>query len=512
MTGPRLWRITPGHEVEPLPEPQDIQWVNVRGGPAEGRGSVMAASDGAVWFAAQPGYIARYFRNRTTVYCWKEGFDGGLCRLIQEGKDGRIYAATHETVMVFDPRKPAAPPPAWAPDWQEFRTTRQRLLPDGRGGLWAGLAEYAEGLSHWDGKAWQHAPVPYRDGLQDLYVDNRGHLLTSNLDFAIGHEPVGYDTVEELFEAAAKDGCRWARLNGRNGNITITSDGKIALTTQRKYFDGNEWIAYGLGPQWHVDATFESARYGFLLRSFETFFAPTDAGVERITDFKDPKALWMIGPAGVQPYEQELIARAPGDYVPLQTRNSALFTLSPSGPKLWDGKPFARPAGDPNRLVSGRFDCIRPSPRDGFCWIEFSGGLSRRLIGGYEFPCDFANTPMFGEIGGSLVIEDAAGNLWMQSGQTAFMRRPPKITIKSLDPLTAIDGVVQARFEVASPTLDSRSIKLLARFKEGTWQYVPGPRIRLAVPAGDGADEIEVIAVDPLGGTTAPLHLRLERK
>lgn len=150
--------------------------------------------------------------------------------------------------------------PAVAPSSEVFRATRP-LLQTGDGKIFAVLRQKESALSEWDGKKWQHHPLP--NGLQlwgdcQLLTDskNRVWFIDGNWNPDPRLRPcLIFDSTSGKFErysgfptALQAQAAKLADTRLGNGDAIFTAafsrDGRICYedrTTEVRYFDGHEW-------------------------------------------------------------------------------------------------------------------------------------------------------------------------------------------------------------------------------------------------------------------------------
>ena len=452
--------LKPNSEILPRDETRELEWVHGR--TQKSPRPVLVASDGTVWFAEARGGIAAYRDGTLTRFGWRQGIKRE-CNWLAEGLRGEIYAGTKykptEALHVFHSSKSPDELPKWAELWHEHWLTCSVIVPEDGRGMWMCLADRPRKISCWDGHDWTDMSVPFdtANTVRWLLPDDQGrvvvHTSRSRPDtYLVGTDTsTGYASPQNAIAAAVEKGARRFFSNPRAPSCLVTDEGEIWLAyaehSSLELFDGRRWGSFG----------FQS---------------------ERITRL-DPDRKYDVV---VCMESGKRFGYDRGQFV-----------------QLPDGTPSPRPRGDEPILF--------PSAAGGQ-WIK-PPRLEpvMRSFGGMEFACDFTETPFPRDFKPSLVLEDAAGNLWIamwRSGNEPrlFMKGMSRFRLRADDLPKRASQSVSLDVNVLLDGEPQNGWRLFYRLNGGDWQGGElGPALKIEFPE-DGTYEVEVIGLGPLGGTT----------
>ena len=539
-------RLSPRGALEVIPGSRDVRWENASSIPQMFPfRPVLQARDGAVWVGQPAGRIGRWTKWAVRFYGWKEGVVGGAVTHFVEGTDGTIYALTWTSILRFDPE---GMPPPLSPEmqrWTELRTLHGPPAADGKGGIWAFLADRTDEVSRWDGREWRHVKFPLKadPGTQvRTMADDRGHLLVDLVsDEAQAHYDISvegyrqYPTREALLEAAARDGARSLRGSGEytmDDRVVIGGDGRIFFITRsemvivgdeghfvysHRYYDGRAWkeapsheylralyasdrngfvAQFELPPQEHMD----HGRGRWPPLGMEPYVSLFDSALRGADADAGNEPRLMMGPDGIQPFESSMVARRPDQYVPVERfweegrERTILLRRQPLKTPL----EYVRGDGMPD---GGSLGHVMPSALGGQ-WAPMN---SHRIMGARCSRYDLRGTPLQG-LQPRWIADDTGGNVWFSTGgSTVFMRSPEGFGIRPLDAPATVPagGEATFHFSIQSVSYPPADIRLFWRYAGNAWMGGDKTDTLLIPLPKPGEYDIEVLGMDPLGATTA---------
>ena len=458
----RGWRFlvlgTDGRIVRRV-DPAEINWQQSRF--AYRPDALLRASDGKIWFAEVRGGIVAYRNGTFTHFGWRDGIRTA-CNWLAEGPDGTICAGATQigtdVVYAFKETQHKERPPAWMDFWHEFRFASGTAVPDFAGGVWMCLQERPGMLSRWDGKQWHDTAVPFDTAkVRWLGVDDRGRVIARVLSrkseaYLVGPEgATGYFSVRHAISAAVEQGARQFRFAGRYPSVVVLDDGRIWYVRDvheaPSYFDGKNWRTVKLGH-------------------------------DRVWEFRrdDEHDVVLVTTRGK--------AYAYADHQLTLVGNV-------------EGPP------DSTKYVPGSF-----ASRTGGCWRQPAKGHPfHRQLGERMIRCDFSETPFPSRYIPWWIFNDAAGNVWIEGGwqgtpRHMFMKQVSGFELKPASIPAEAAGSATANVHVVLDEKPQTGWRLFYHLNGGEWQGgEPAPQFTIEFPE-DGAYEVEVIGLGPLGGTT----------
>jgi hypothetical protein len=468
------WEVGRDGSVEPTGNTEVLGWRNLRRW--QYPRSVLALAEGTIWFGTPRDGIGRWRALETHLFDWRSGI-GGEIRVLCEGPGSVIYAASGGGIFRFDPNRPPQTEPSWVSHWEEYRLSAGAPLRDGEGRLWMFLEDRPGEVSRWDGSGWTQFEVPFETRkVGRMVADDRGHLLVTMSAHPDGCFDVGPEGVErlasleDLLETAASAGARRFFPEPSIRGCVVQDDGRIWFAYQGyqavHLYDGERWDQLTLREP--VYDVFEGAGGEIRIRTQSDRFFTYDRGqlVERPPTAED-RARVLFGSGQAPPYEEEAARLGVQTFV--------------------------------------------PGFRGGH-WSRFPREPAFRFLGSKAIPCDFRRSPPADRTNSiEAILEDAGGNLWIDTGPYFGTR---SVFLKKL-----------STFEIRADTLPLRARRTLAlepevsfagepvggallfwRLDGGAWQGGDSARVEIEF-RDDGRHEIEVAAMDPLGGLT-PKALR----
>jgi hypothetical protein len=415
---------------------------------------------------------------------------------------------------VFRPDVPAPPPAADLALWTDYRTDRHGIVRDGKGGLWMFLADRPGQASRWDGNAWGHVKVPFDTKKASRCLgDDRGHLLVEVEGDDAGAYDVAPDGVRRqaafpaVLAAAVKAGVRQFEPSPDYAGCAVTDGGEIWFGAANDkvvhHYDGRAWseAAVGIAPGGIV----LSPRHGVLIADHAYklgFYILRDGHLESIAELNRKAARGMLGPWGLQPFEESLLDRRPDAYVPIDF--AGRWELYPLVRIREDGRTYST-RGDPWTSYWSRI--IPAAGGVGFWSSKDPGGsMPLRLVSGVEFPCDFVRTPLDGETV-CQAMDDPAHNVWFTTVESAevrhvWVKRLDGFRIKVAEMPAESERQLKVQAEAVLPGLRADRLGLLWRVDDGPWRRgFPGGEATVLF-AASGPHDVQIMGVDPTGGTT----------
>jgi hypothetical protein len=439
-----------------------------------------------------------------------------------EDAKGNIYAASRASVDVFRPDEPLPPPPTALEIWEEYLVPSEhdtyRPLRDGDGNIWMCLKDHPGEFSRWDGYQWHHFKVPFDTSkVGSALVDDRGHVLfkmTSYPEGCFDVSPDGvkrYEDFEVMLVGAVTEGANRFFFNPREFYGCYVLEGRKIWYGYRnhnefKYFDGERWDVFKMRTGFAF--MFESPKYGILLRTWKYGYYAYDRG--QILEIECPRYLgsrWILGPQNIQPFEEELLRSRPGPYTLVELGSDGNYYLL-YGPIDKGVGQFSEATYVTGDVLPQDTLPLTPSCFDGYWMEQPSVGAPFRISVGRVFKCDFSGTPLAGrEKDISLVLEDRAHNLWIGAGwdgrdRHVFLKHLSDFRLKIGDIPAEVKRSVDITAEPLLPGLEAKDLRIFWRLDGGLWRGGnQGNSATIRFPA-DGDYRIEVMGMDPQGGTS----------
>ncbi|MEO8499028.1 MAG: hypothetical protein ABI614_28525, partial [Planctomycetota bacterium] len=336
-------------------------------------------------------------------------------------------------------------------------------------------------------------------------ADDQGHILLVAGTECYDIHPDGVSTFPNVQAAVLAAVARGVRRFDADGGIqvSVVGDNQIWIGGQNvaevHHYDGERWeslkLSDGLG------GLLTSPQHGILLRGQNSKFYEYDRGQLKFVTDTSSHTRWLWSSAMMQPYESALLDQRPHDYVIVQ--HGALTTrVQEIGT---DGQPkTVFVPGD--TLPRGWWVTLTRGFRVGH-WTDYAAGPIYRLLGNRAIQCAWQQTPLMGlEYAIRQVIEDRAGNLWIYESGRVFMKRPGDFELNAVGAPRIEDDEVQFEVKAADAWQGGYQPRMFWRVAGGPWQGGEATN-QITIPrsaSGDGV--VEVIGMDRLGGTTAPLR------
>ncbi len=511
----RFYQLKRNGEISGIGETENLAWDNGR--IAQYPKTVLSASDGSIWFAQTRGGLARWKGDKLTTLGWKEHMPVPDIRWVLEGRDGKIWAATIQEVYSIDPKSDTeVESPEWS-RWQEIVTAGHAPIADSNGGIWCFLKDQPGKVSRWDGLSWTHVPVPVdfdRKGTYTDYsgiADDRGHVL---MEIALPKKAcwdvslegvIEHSDIKSAMVAAVKSGVKSFDAGLYYIGCVVMSDGRIAYADRYldglHLYDGKVWSRYdNISYRTRI---LESSSYGFLLSREKQIYDYYDNGqFEHLVFQSENPVKSMLGPAGLQPYDELLLKCKPDRYMPVELDSYGKYRIvkcsGQASAQTELGDPIATSYYGPVLSVKSSLGGMWTDP-------DSSNG-PYRILGSSVFKCDFTSTPLQGmESRCKLIMDDSAGNTWIDAGyyggyRHLFMRKviPQILTVGEI-PATCGHTLNIKLAELSGVPNDSR---LFWKVGDGQWQGGDAGKGRV-VFTSEGEQRVSVMAVDKMGSQIA---------
>jgi len=501
-----LHRLWPDGRVERLSGTEGIEWDTARSR-AYGR-SVLSASDGSLWLDLPHSGVARLEDGALRVFDWRDRL-GSSGRGLAEGPEGRIYAAGRGGLYVFLPDEPPGPPPPDLDLWETVELASCYPTRDSEGNVWLFRKDQPGKLSRWDGQSWRHLAVPF-DTATVLHglADDRGRVLWAAEDGAYLVGPAGVERHEDMRAMLV-----WADVDGATrfetgpslAGCIVLDGGKLwygVYGSRRAYhYDGAAWkpltfMNYVYGIQ-------RSATHGVLFRSSGSrYYTYAEGWKQTVWASRSRYSRWLLGPQGIQPFEEELLEQDPTRYAPVQIDGDGsrrLLVPDTRGEGLVSAGP-----------LSSSVTRLTPGFHGGHWSARVRGGSPlRRILGGRMLACDLSDSPLDGwDYSVRRVLEDRGHNLWFDlmpygTRRLAMLKRLSGFRLH-VEPVPAdVVRSVSVRAAPELPGLETAQMQVFWRVAGGPWRYgAQGGAVTIRFPA-DGDYTIELTGMDRLGGTAA---------
>jgi len=512
-----FYRVTPDGEVRPMPETAVLDGDYIPYPYA-----VLSASDGSVWIGGPHGDVIRWKDGRARVFDWRDGLDLAAADFLSEMPDGRIIAAPRGivegggTAYVFRPDVPSPPPAADLALWTEYHADRHGMIRDGKDGLWMFLADRPGEVSRWDGAAWRHVKVPFDTAKAGRCMgDDRGHLVVQ----AEGDAPGAYDVsvggvaryadLPALLVAAVGAGVRRFEPSPDFAGCMVLDGGRIwfgyAGDTTLFHYDGRKWI--GVPQEVKIRSVFESPKYGMLAtdKDYELrFYTDHDGRMTPIAYVMRKGDRGLIGPWGLQPFEEELLDRYPGLYEAVECAGRyqwyALTRIREQG-----GVHYSR--GDEPKALAVR---LIPAQAGGF-WTS-GNTWPFRALDGKEFHFDMGRTPFRGQ-DVCQTMDDPAHNVWFATYESSaarhvWVKRLDRLRLKVAETPARCGRELKVKAEPEPPRLGAGGLRLFWRVDGGLWISGDGGGEATVCFPSSGPHEFQILGMDPTGGTTPKIVTR----
>ena len=505
--------LTPDGQVEVHPALAGLRW---RAGFENLKPqTLLGTADGAYWLALTDGGVACYRDGRLRVFGWRQGL---FLRAqgLYAGASGTIYAGDARRVWRYRPDQPPGPPPPEVARWNWYDLARWPVMRDAEGGIWAFLKDQPRKISLWEAGAWRPFEVPF-DTSQISYVlpDDRGHILVQMRDHDAGCYDLSrgdaqhFGDMSAMLQAAVRRGARSFFPDRSIAGCVCLADGRIwySLESQVMYFDGESWSTLPLREG--VQQVCASAAHGVLLGTQAGKYYAYDRGqLVEVASRNDRRvARWLWGLYGLQPFEEELLRQYPMRYLPVERDQREFHRYVLLQPDVAEasaaGAALAYVRGD---VLPGYSERATPAQHYGGFWTTDS--VPHRIFGGRCFQAETNDTPLAGGSAGR-VLEDREHNLWFEIRSAVFVQR---LDAFALD-VPTVPATVGRQVEIAAttklPGLPPNKLRLWWRIDGGPWQGGTPGRPAVVDFCKPGQHEVELIGMEPLGGTTPAVKLQV---
>ena len=498
-------RVAADGTAERLAATAGIEWEPARASAYPH--SVLSASDGSLWLGLPRAGVARLRDGKLRLFTWLDGLACGTSRHLAEGQGGRIYAAGRRALYEFRPDEPAAPPPSGRELWQTFELASAYPIRDSAGNLWLLLRDRPGELSRWDGRAWRHTKVPFDTGkVLHALADDRGRVffVLKGESYTVG--PAGverHESMRAMLEWALVDGAERFSVGPSLQGCVVLDGGRVWYGTRSSrtayHFDGATWKTVRF--VYAIYGIVESLEYDALFRTNNRYYTVVGGYPRAVAASRRSRSRWLLGPRGYQPFDEELFALHPRDYVAVEIDTDGRErVLAPQGERGVAGWRLGSTLPSSVRWVT-------PGLHGGHWSAQTTGGSApRRILGSRVIACDFTDTPLAGwTYAVQRVLEDRARNLWFDLGTE---RGVPRVVRKRLSGFRLALGAVpdeavrtlDLTAEPELPGLTPDAMRVFWRFRDGQWQGgASGSEVTVAFPAG-GDYVIELAGMDRQGG------------
>jgi hypothetical protein len=469
------------------------------------------AADGTVWMIFENQGIFQIKDGRIDRHGWREGLaEGGACAVVQDDR-GNIFAGYHHGVWMMSADGHRSPIPPWTRTWTEHPLAAARPVQDAQERLWMALAGQPHDISCWDGKEFSHRGVTFDTAnVDEFMVDDQEHLLITLLDrdrAEFSYRDVGPQdstapaSLDAMLVGAVRRGVKRFSTNSDMSGPVVDREQRIwyALGNreQVRMYNGSRWLELAGYSCVHNTTT------GEVLVSTSDRLARYDRGVLVPVELRsDAGPIRMFGPDNVTPFDPTIYARAPQDYLLVQTGAGGAFKLLQATfdradlAKPWTFQPGDnRPAYLGQSVTHGRFGSI---------WTSYCACHLQRILGNLLLKSDFTLTPVAGQ---SYItanhFDDAAGNLWVHRGSwwngknSLFMKDTSRFRVEPLNLPRAIRrGSV---YSVRAKDALGQAIEpnLYWQVDDGVWTHGSKPG-ELPLNFGKpGTYRVRVVAIGP---------------
>jgi len=516
------YRILPDGELAPVDETTEFtsaySWDPMQASRLPH--SLLTASDGSVWFGLQRGGIARLKDGKARVFGWSDGLSIGRPDWLFEDPHGNVYAASGQAIYVLRPSEPGGPTPPDLALWEEYETVSHEPVGDGKGNIWMFLRDRPGEVSRWDGYQWQHIKVPFDTSkVSRVLGDDRGHILVQMGDYPEGCFDIGpdsmahYENLQAMLVAAVAEGAKRFYTGNEFQGCYVLEGGKIWFGYNNypefECFDGDRWDHFSMDDD--VNYMYESPKYGIIIRTQGEKYYGYDRGqIVEIEAPRAPKTRWILGPKGLQPFEEELLTSHPELYTPVELMPGDEYYLLLRPMEEQESREPTYVIGD---QLPHYMKTVTPGYFGGY-WTGYAGlNGAYRIFGGKVFKCDFSDSPLVGKENDiRWVADDRAHNLWIDAGwygncRHVFLKRLDGFKLKVADIPAQVKRELCIEAEPVLPGLATKDLRLFWRFEDGLWQGgEQGGSVAVRFPT-DGEYHIEVMGMDPQGGTSEISHL-----
>lgn len=517
-----FYRVTLENEAEYMSETEALGLEgNRRGLYPE---CVLNASDGSVWFGLADLGIVRYRDRKMQDFGWKEGIGSAGFPWVFEDARGNIYAVSLQGVWRYSSGVAPGESPTWVQQWEEYRLAGCHPVRDSGGNIWMFLSDQPGKISRWDGNSWTHAEFPYRIPRDTAMMwDDQGHIFIegqySNETYDVSVKDVEpYVRMGELLVSAVKRGAKRIWGDRYFQGCVVLEDGTIWWghypSGTVSHFDGERW--HTLSPKSEIHALNESVKYGILLNSGGgKFLTYEDGQFVEIPVSRQPGARWLWGSKWLQPYEEELVKRRPGEYIAVEMGKDDKYHLLEPRQRI-----SSADTGEGDwvlgEVMPQHMETLTPGVSVGF-WNDPRSSESYRFFGSEIVKCDYQHTPLLGkEYSVIQILEDRAHNLWFYfhlhtRGKQVFMKRLSDFELRAKEIPAEAKRSVTVRVEPFLGGEIQPDATLFWRVNAGPWQGGLTDRTVTVDFFQAGKYEFEFVGMDPLGGTTPnPLRFSVD--
>ena len=497
-------RITPGGDVEEIKEIRNLHWQSERAFMYPH--SILGASDGSLWFGTSSDGVSRFSNGRLELFGWKNGIKGDITHIFED-EEGGIYAISPYGGIYVYRQEGVSSPPEWVENWREYPIASSWPIRDFLGNIWMFRKDRPGEISTWNGKQWNHRKVPFDTSrVGRLFSDDRGHVLLSMMAYPDGCFEIGpreihrHENMKTMLEHAVRNGATRFITNSHFAGCMVKGDGGIWYGIHGNdnlyYYEGGRWTShrfenYGI-------YILESPEYGFLIGTRQGKYYTVDRGqIIEISLPETPPTRWLLGEKSFQPWEEDLITKYPGKYIPLEKDCNQRYYLLARRKMAGKGGNPSRERGDP---LPANIQTVTPAFSKGF-WSDGTGGDIYRFLGGSVVKCDFSDTPLEKrEKDIRQLLEDREGNLWIYTKQrNLYSYRGGGIVLKTSTPPEKAKRFLKLDARVLENNHPVPGSRIFWRFQGEDWNGAKKPgKICISFPE-DGKYQVEITAIGPLG-------------
>ncbi len=490
-----FYQISPKNEITRIDETAKLKWDNSRCW--QFPRSVLHAKDDSLWLGMPHEGIAQFKNGTLHHFNWKSGVDPGTYNYIIEG-DNKIYAASRHSLYQSSSQNDNK-----APDWTKLWTEYQALyspVRDMHGNIWMCLSDRPGEISCWDGENWEHIPVSFdTTKISRVMADDLGRILLQMSAYPDGcyalekEQLTHYSNMEEMLVDATVRGAKRFDTGSSYQGCFVDKD-KIWFGYHNynnvHYYTGNRWDSFGFSDD--VYYLFESSEHGILIRTQGGKFYTYDTGQLVLVPTPHGEGYWILGPKGMQPFDSELLADHPNDYVPIKIDSKQHLLVPDKGGDWHQADPLP---SDYGKQMTRGFS--------GGHWSGYSACPIYRIFGNRVILCDFNNTPVMGrknEI--RKVMDDRKHNLivdagWYSGARHVFLKRAGNFIVQAKQTPTTKKLSAMILLEISNRY--QQKLRMFYRFKGGQWRETKSTGVLKLDFPHEGFFAVEFTVMGPQG-------------